>query len=207
VVRIVQYGSKKSDLQAEALAIFSLCIQGTIRIEPEWLPREQNEIADYYSRIVDWDDWMLNPAVFSWLDTLWGPHTIDRFANALNAQLERFNSRFWSLGSEVVDAFTCTWADENNWWCPPVHLIPRVIIHAQNTKAKGTLVVPQWLSSPLWPLLFPDGFNPADFVVGVMELPNSKTLFLPGKSGANLFKGLPNTPVLTLRLEFIDTRN
>ena len=202
VVRIVQYGSTKPSLQAEALGIFSLCVQGNIRLEPEWIPREQNELADYYSRVVDCDDWMLNPTIFAWLDTIWGPHSIDRFANAKNAQLQRFNSRFWFPGSEAVDAFTCTWVGENNWWCPPVHLVPRVVRHAQNTKASGTLIIPQWLSSPFWPLLFPDGLTPADFVVGVIVLPNSDTLFLPGQSGANLFKGLPNTPVLALRLVF-----
>ena len=114
VVRIVQHGSSKPALQAEALGIFSLCVNNYIRIEPEWIPREQNELADYYSRLVDYDDWMLNPVVFAWLDNLWGPHTIDRFANSWNTQLERFNSRFWAPGSEAVDAFTCTWVDENN---------------------------------------------------------------------------------------------
>ena len=64
VVRIVQYGSKNAALQSEALAIFSMCINNHIRIEPEWIPREQNQLADYYSRITDYDDWMLNPAVF-----------------------------------------------------------------------------------------------------------------------------------------------
>ena len=93
VVRIVQHGSSKPALQAEALGIFSLCVNNYIRIEPEWIPREQNELADYYSRLVDYDDWMLNPGIFTWLDNLWGPHTIDRFANPKNAQLERFNSR------------------------------------------------------------------------------------------------------------------
>ena len=61
VVRIVQYGSKKPSLQAEALGISSTCASNNIRIEPEWIPREQNDLADYYSRIVDYDDWMLNP--------------------------------------------------------------------------------------------------------------------------------------------------
>ena len=157
VVRIVQYGSKNSTLQAEALAIFAICVNNRIHIEPEWIPREQNQLADYYSRINDYDNWMLNPAVFGWLDSSWGPHTIDRFANSGNAQVARFNSRFWTPGSEAVDAFTCDWGEDNNWWCPPVHLVPRVIRHAQNTNAKGTLVVPQWLSSLFWPLLFPDG--------------------------------------------------
>ena len=85
VVRIVQYGSKNAALQAEALAIFSMYVNNHIHIEPEWIPREQNRLADYYSRIIDYDDWMLNPAVFAWLDSLWGPHTIDRFASPMNA--------------------------------------------------------------------------------------------------------------------------
>ena len=202
VVKIVECGSTRPSLQAEALAIFSICVRGNIRIEPEWIPREQNELADYYSRIVDYDDWMLNPAVFAWLDTVWGPHTVDRFANAINAQVQRFNSRFWSPGSEAIDAFTCCWTGENNWWCPLVFLIPRVVRHAQNTKANGTLIVSQWPFSPFWPLLFPDGFTPADFVVGIIVLPDYDTLILSGQTGANLFKGAPNTPVLALRLGF-----
>lgn len=78
VVRIVQYGSSKPLLQAEALGIFSTCVQHNIRLEPEWIPREKNELADYYSQIVDCDDWMLNPLIFAWLDTIWGPHMVDR---------------------------------------------------------------------------------------------------------------------------------
>ena len=199
VVRIIQYGSKNAALQVEALAIFSMCVNNCIRIEPEWIPREQNQLADYYSRIIDCDDWMLNPVVFRWLDSLWGPHTIDRFANPSNAQVERFNSRFWIPGAEAVDAFTCDWGEDNDWWCPPVCLVPRVIRHAQNTNAKGTLVVPQWLSSPFWPLLFPDGISPEVFVREWLELPRTETLILPGQLGASLFKGLPNTPMLALR--------
>ena len=36
-------------LQAEALAIFSVCVKNHIHIEPEWIPRDENELADYYS--------------------------------------------------------------------------------------------------------------------------------------------------------------
>ena len=41
MVRIVQHGSSNSDLQAEALAIFSLCVKSHIQVEQEWHPREQ----------------------------------------------------------------------------------------------------------------------------------------------------------------------
>ena len=47
----------------------------------------ENEIGDYLSRLVDYDDWMLNPEVFAELDVVWGPHTVNRFADASNAQL------------------------------------------------------------------------------------------------------------------------
>ena len=30
-------------------------------LESEWIPRAENEIADYISRITDCDDWLLNP--------------------------------------------------------------------------------------------------------------------------------------------------
>ena len=164
VERIVLHGSKKPELQSEALGIFSMCVQNKFRIKPSWTPREQNEQADYLSRIVDYDDWMLNPVSFGALEHRWGPHTIDHFTNAGNCQLPRFNSQYWSPSSEAMDAFTCDWAGENNWWCPPIYLVPRVIHHAQKTRAEGTMIVPQWVSTPFWPLLFPDGINPAGFV-------------------------------------------
>ena len=145
---------------------------------------------------------MLNPEVFQELDVRWGPHTVDRFVDMYNCQLEKFNSRYWNPGTEGVDTFTCNWNGENNWWCPPVHLIPRLLKHAEATKAEGTLVMPQWISAPFWPLLFPDGQQVAGFVKQIVELPNRDSLFLPSQSGLNIFKWLPNTPVLALRLSF-----
>ena len=94
VVRIVQYGSRIPELQSKALAIFSLSVKNLIKIEPEWIPREKNKLADYLSRLVDYDDWMLNPEVFNIIDMAWGPHDVDGFVNSVNNQLVRFNSRF-----------------------------------------------------------------------------------------------------------------
>ena len=115
VVRIVLYCSKKPILQEEALAIFAIGVNNQIRLELEWIPREENKFADYLSRIVDHDDWMLNLAVFQELDAMWGPHTIDRFVDAYNRQLEKFNSQYWNPWTEAVDAFTCDRSKENNW--------------------------------------------------------------------------------------------
>ena len=91
VVRILQVGSAKPHLQSEAVDVFKQCIANNIRLEPEWIPREENQMADYISRIMDYDDWSLDPFMFKALDDLWGPHTVDRFARHYNSQLERFS--------------------------------------------------------------------------------------------------------------------
>lgn len=68
VVRIIAVGSRVVELQALAVEIFRSTLCHHISIEPEWIPCEENELADYVSRLVDHDDRMLNPTVFSALD-------------------------------------------------------------------------------------------------------------------------------------------
>ena len=203
VARILQVGSKKPQLHAIALKVFALSVQYQLHLEPEWIPKDLNVRADFLSRIVDHDDWFLDPAIFARIDAMWGPHTVDRFASFHNAQLPRFNSRCWNPGSEAVDAFTVNWGGQNNWWCPPIGLIPRVIRHAQVCAAVGTLVVPCWPSAPFWPLLCPGNGQFAPFVIDFWDLPQVESLFLPGLSGSVLFNGCkPNTRVLALRCDF-----
>ena len=48
--RIIVTGRKNPSLQQEALAILSTSVANSIRIEPEWIPREENKLADYVSR-------------------------------------------------------------------------------------------------------------------------------------------------------------
>ena len=94
---------------------------------------------------------------------------------------------------------------ENNWLCPPIALIPRVLRHAQACSAKGTLVVPVWPSAAFWPLLcHSHAKGPfAPFIKDARELPQVATLFFPGLSVSVLFNGrMPNTRVLALRYDF-----
>lgn len=203
VVRILTVGSKKPELQQEAIHVFALAMRHQIRLEPEWIPRDENQFADYLSRIVDHDDWQINPLVFQMVDNLWGPHTVDRFASQYNAQLPRFNSRFACVGTEAIDAFTVSWEGECNWMCPPVCLVLRALRHAEKCRAKGTLIVPAWPSAPFWPLLQPRSGWFAPFVKAWCYLPLFEGLVLPGESGQPLFGGkMPNTEVLALWVDF-----
>ena len=155
--------------------MLALMIKHQIKVEPERIPWEENEMADYFSRIID--------KLFGMLDELWGPHTIDRFANTDNTQIERFNSRFWCPGLAAVDAFTMNWNAENNWLCPPMSLVLHVLKYALGCKAQGTLIVPLWRSAPYWPLLCPDGSNLVEFVDDWYNLPFCK---IPCSSLVNL---------------------
>jgi hypothetical protein len=38
----------------------------------EWIPRTENERADFFSRIVDFDDWGISEDLFVYVDSLWG---------------------------------------------------------------------------------------------------------------------------------------
>lgn len=78
VIKILTTGSKRSQLHAISLNIFNVCLHYQVHLEPEWIPRSENEQADYLSRIVDLDDWMLNSQVFVELDARWGPHSYSR---------------------------------------------------------------------------------------------------------------------------------
>ena len=100
------------------------------------------------------------------------------------------------MPSHVIGAMTPTGG------APPSVLVPTLLKHARVTKAKGTLIILQWFSAPFWFLIFPDGINPAEFVKGIKELPRVEGLFLDGCSRCNLFKGVPNTPVLALCLSW-----
>ena len=111
--RIIEVGSMKLDLHRLAIKIFQFCAEHSIHLEVQWIPRTENEGADYISRLVDFE--------------LWGPHTVDCFANYYTAKLPRFFSRFWNPGTSGIDFFAQELSSENCLVVPPVALVARVI--------------------------------------------------------------------------------
>lgn len=196
VTRIVLAGSRKQHLQEGAMAIFEVCFQNGIKLEMEWVPRAQNQLADYISRIQDFDDWKIDPNLFLFFDFSWGPHTVDCFASSSNCQLARFHSRFWCPGTEAVDSFTVNWEGETCWLAPPLYLICRALRHAETCKARGTLVVPMWKSAVFWPLLCPDGVHLAHFIHAWYAQPYYEGAILASCSGGNLGDSLTYDSIL-----------
>ena len=132
-------GSGKRHLQNETLNIFYICSSPGITIEPAWIPRSENDRADYLSKIVDKDDWLINPSIFRWLDYMWGAHSIDRFADEHNHQLPRFDSKFWHPKCEAMDAFVRSWEYEKIGFARHFILSPGLSDTCSHTERKGHL--------------------------------------------------------------------
>ena len=90
---IVDSGSRKLELHDLALEIYEIKKFNNTDLRVQWIPREEKEIADLISKIIDVEDWQISNDFFEYLNTLWGPFSIDRFANHYNTKLELFNSK------------------------------------------------------------------------------------------------------------------
>lgn len=167
-------GGSNVILDTIAKNIWDLCIRNCIKIQAKHLAGSLNYLSDELSRLSPKYEWMLHPNLFSYIDRLYGPHTIDRFASILTHQLPRYNSRFWDPGTEGVDALhQDNWSLENNFINPPFRLLPRILQHLVKTQAEATIIAPFW-PSKIW-------FNQLTklAVRAPLKLPRSKIICYP----------------------------
>jgi hypothetical protein len=78
-------------MMTELRRLWYLLDTNNIHIRPKYIRFAANTWAKL-SRHLDSDDWQLDPSVFHEMDTQFGPHTIVRFASALNTLLPRYNA-------------------------------------------------------------------------------------------------------------------
>ena len=170
--------------------IFWFCLQEDIRLEAAWIPREENEEADALSKDVDSGDIMLDPAAFSMLQSRWGDFQADLFADAHNAQLNIFYSRYYTPGSFGVNAFTANWSELGFCWAnPPFAMLPKTMRHAALCQAKLALLAPIQIWTPWWHSITQLGG--CEFTRAVHDyciLPNRKGLFMEGSTRTALPK-------------------
>uniref|UniRef100_A0A7M5UXS3 Reverse transcriptase domain-containing protein n=1 Tax=Clytia hemisphaerica TaxID=252671 RepID=A0A7M5UXS3_9CNID len=106
--RIIKSGSTKQHLQNLAIEIFNFCVINNTTIFPTWIPRDENCVSDRISKSIDTDNWSIDMESFNYILSQFGVITVDRFADNLNAKVERFNSREFCPGSSGVNAFLIT---------------------------------------------------------------------------------------------------
>ena len=150
---IMNKGSSKHDLHTLAIKMHDLMMKYEIELIVKWIPREYNTTADLLSKYIDIDNWEISDYVFQWMEFEWGPFTIDRFANGYNKKVKHYNSKFFEIGSQGVDAFNMDWGKDNNLFVPPISLVNRVISKCIKDRAQGALVIPLWPTSSYWSML------------------------------------------------------
>ena len=108
-----------------------------------------------------------------------------------------------------MDALAQDWSAENNWSCPPVHVIIDLVRHLKTCSRRGTLIIPEWPSASFWPFLRERSSQFQSFVVDVFVLPAISDLLLEGPgqkqiypSRPSVFRGCPKFRMLALRLDF-----
>ena len=197
VSRIIQAGSTKPDLQKLALQIYELCLVNNNTIYSVWIPREENTIADFYSRPNDTDDFGIDYKTFYYVQRVLGRCNIDRFADDKNTKVKRFNSKYFCPNSEAVNSFTCNWQGDFNWLCPPINMIRDTIKHASLCKAKGILMVPLWESSYFYPIIW-NGRSFRSFVKRFLVV----NPFYYSSAERSVFKGRVEFKSLALLIDF-----
>eukprot|EP00873_Tetraselmis_striata_P005682 jgi/Tetstr1/425946/TSEL_016298.t1 len=69
------------------------------------------------------DEWQLDPVLFEEQDAMWGAHSVDRFASAMNAMLPRYDAAWLDPGCKAVDSLhlsAAEWHRENDYCNAPL---------------------------------------------------------------------------------------
>ncbi len=137
------------DLSELAQSLWITAAELGITLTARYLAGGDNWRADTLSWLSPIYEWRLHPGLFSMLDRIHGPFTIDHFAAMTNTQLPRYNSLTWDPQTSGVDALAQSdWNQHNNYVNPPFLLLPRVLRLMKHHEASGTVIAPWWPSQP-----------------------------------------------------------
>jgi hypothetical protein len=167
-----------------------------ISIRPIYIRSAANIWADSLSRELDRDDGHLNPRIFSYLQTTWGPHSIDRFATMENTQLSRFNAMWRDPKCEDVDCLhlpDTAWQREANYRKPPWSALPALCAKLHESDASTTVIAPYW-PHKTWLQ------HPHNMATETIHYPASRDLFFPGGHGSREGVGRPRWSIVAFRL-------
>ena len=197
-------GSRTEKIHTEIIRLYKWCEEHNINLRVEWIPRDHNDLADYLSKWVDYDDWAIRHEIFLRICNRWGEADVDLFASHTNTRRSKFFSLRYTPGAAGVDAFTHHWGEFSLCWCnPPCALIGRVISHARRCKASIILLAPWTPQSPWWPTLRSrDGQSWAPFVRESLELPSGLDLFSAGSNSEAYGCGYPPFRMFALLIRF-----
>ena len=148
-------GSNKPRLNSYASLIANICTTNDINLHITWIPRDLNNIADFLSKTIDYEDYSITDVFYATICSDFGlTPLVDLFANTKNTKARKFFSLTYCPGCLGVDAFNYDWSKNGlNWIFAAPRLILRILRNLQNTQAEALLLVPQWKTSYFYPIL------------------------------------------------------
>ena len=204
VTYIINRGGSRDDVTHDICKdLLWYCVQSNIDIFATWIPRDKNQLADFYSKNTDSGDYMLNPTVFQSINKACGPFEVDLFASYDNNQLDKFFSLYFCPNALAINAFSVDWSTLGRCWCnPPWAMISRVWEHARASKANMCLLIPFTPTAPWWHHIAPDGKLFSPFVKKYQVLVPRPDLFKSGSSGYKCTGRTPRWHSLVLMIDF-----
>ena len=117
-----------------------------ISLRAVYIRSAANRVADYYSRLARPRDYTVRRSHLEQVQGWWGQCTVDAFASAATAQLQRFWSDEPSGTSAGTDAFAQCWRGERVWAHPPPFLLAQVaqLLRAEPS-VEALVCAPCWL--------------------------------------------------------------
>jgi hypothetical protein len=79
-------------MMTELRRLWYVLDSNNIHIRPRYIRYAANTWANKLNRHLVSNDWQLDPSMYHEMDTQFGPHTIDRFASALDTLLPRYTA-------------------------------------------------------------------------------------------------------------------
>jgi hypothetical protein len=200
---VVNRGSPRLKLNELARELFWFGLEHRITLNVEWVPREENALADELSKLIIPDDAMLCRDFFRLLERRWGAHSVDLFSSGTNNQCSRFYSLHWCRGTAGVNAFAFDWSGESAWVHCPYRMIGRVWRKLRHDGAAASVLVPRWESATWWGLVLPDAAHFSEEVVDWVWLPRKDPgLFIPGGAPGGRDVLPPEWPFMAVRVDF-----
>eukprot|EP00873_Tetraselmis_striata_P012232 jgi/Tetstr1/432496/TSEL_021870.t1 len=128
-----------------------------------------------------------------------GPHSIDRFASALNTMLPRYNAAWLDPTCEAVDSLhlpDADWRRENNWFNAPWPVLPDLVQKLrQSSGAAATVVAPRWEGKAWHHAL-------TEMAVEELKVAPRPGFFRPGRRDGRGMIGMPHWPVIVFCVPF-----
>ena len=149
-----QGGTRSRLLCSSALALWDLVLSRKGWLRAHWLPREDNDQADFLSKYsLDAWDFGLKDTVAAGLWSRWFCPSMDLFGSSDFHQVGEYFSCTPDPRAAGADAFLATTWPDCSYAFPPAPLISKCLAKVQEQQCTVIMVVPRWTAAAWWDVL------------------------------------------------------